>query len=63
MHEIEKHLQPSLLCSKLSLDKTSPPSAREAAMRSMQNKIAPQNFIIHFGNTLETLFEILLKHT
>ena len=43
--------------------KTSPPSAREAAMRSMQNKITQQNFIKHFLIILETLFEILLKHT
>ena len=32
---------------------TSPPSARVAAMRSMQNKIAQQNFIKHFRSTLK----------
>ena len=42
---------------------TSPPSARVAAMRSMQNKIAQQNFIKHFRSTLKTLFEMFLKNT
>ena len=42
-------------------EKTSPPSARVAAMRFLLQQIAKQNFIER--NTLKTFYEIFLKHT